>query len=71
MHPATGMRVRGEAMEQLAPGDPRRIGAYRLVARLGAGGMGRVFLARSDRGRTVAVKLVRPEQAAHESYRSR
>ncbi|MEU3600537.1 serine/threonine-protein kinase [Streptomyces sp. NPDC006798] len=58
-------------MEQLAPGDPRRIGAYRLIARLGAGGMGQVYLARSDRGRTVAVKLVRPELAAQESFRTR
>ncbi|MGW5674774.1 serine/threonine-protein kinase [Streptomyces sp. NPDC003860] len=58
-------------MEQLAPGDPTRIGAYRLLARLGAGGMGQVYLARSNRGRTVAVKLVRPELAAHESFRER
>ncbi|MEU5978737.1 serine/threonine-protein kinase [Streptomyces sp. NPDC047315] len=58
-------------MEQLAPGDPTRIGAYRLLARLGAGGMGQVYLARSNRGRTVAVKLVRPELAAQESFRER
>ncbi|MEU9608002.1 serine/threonine-protein kinase [Streptomyces sp. NPDC048057] len=58
-------------MEQLAPGDPTRIGAYRLLARLGAGGMGQVYLARNDRGRTVAVKLVRTELAAQESFRER
>lgn len=58
-------------MEQLAPGDPQRIGDYRLLARLGAGGMGQVFLARSDRGRTVAVKLVRQELAEQEEFRSR
>lgn len=58
-------------MEQLASGDPRRIGAYRLLARLGAGGMGQVYLARSDRGRTVAVKLVRRELAEQEEFRSR
>lgn len=58
-------------MEQLAPGDPQRIGEYRLLARLGAGGMGQVFLARSDRGRTVAVKLVRQELAEQEEFRSR
>ncbi|MGW1280738.1 serine/threonine-protein kinase [Streptomyces tsukubensis] len=58
-------------MEMLAPEDPRRIGAYRLLARLGAGGMGQVYLARSDRGRTVAVKLVRAELAAQESFRER
>ncbi|WP_437089711.1 serine/threonine-protein kinase [Streptomyces sp. enrichment culture] len=58
-------------MERLAEGDPRRIGAYRLLARLGAGGMGRVYLARSDRGRTVAVKLVREELAEREEFRER
>ncbi|MFD4035047.1 serine/threonine-protein kinase [Streptomyces sp. NPDC058637] len=58
-------------MEQLGSGDPQRIGGYRLLGRLGAGGMGRVFLARSDRGRTVAIKLVRPELAAEQQFRDR
>ncbi|MEV6393955.1 serine/threonine-protein kinase [Streptomyces sp. NPDC051907] len=58
-------------MEPLAPGDPQHIGEYRLLARLGAGGMGQVFLARSDRGRTVAVKLVRGELAEQEEFRGR
>ncbi|WP_190137940.1 serine/threonine-protein kinase [Streptomyces longispororuber] len=58
-------------MEKLGPGDPQRIGAYRLLARLGAGGMGQVYLARSGRGRTVAVKLVREELAAQDEFRGR
>ncbi|WP_217209869.1 serine/threonine-protein kinase [Streptomyces sp. AC550_RSS872] len=58
-------------MEKLGSGDPQRIGVYRLLARLGAGGMGDVYLARSDRGRTVAVKLVRRELAAQEEFRAR
>ncbi|SEQ70105.1 Serine/threonine protein kinase [Streptomyces sp. yr375] len=58
-------------MEKLGIGDPQRIGGYRLLARLGAGGMGQVYLARSDRGRTVAVKLVRRELAAREEFRAR
>ncbi|MFE2972310.1 protein kinase [Streptomyces sp. NPDC059340] len=58
-------------MEKLGAGEPQQIGAYRLLARLGAGGMGRVYLARSDRGRTVAVKLVREELAAQEEFRAR
>ncbi|MET7514164.1 serine/threonine-protein kinase [Streptomyces sp. NPDC005480] len=58
-------------MEKLGAGDPQRIGAYRLLARLGAGGMGQVYLARSDRGRTVAVKLVRQELAEQEEFRNR
>ncbi|WCD87291.1 Serine/threonine-protein kinase AfsK [Streptomyces xanthophaeus] len=58
-------------MEQLHPRDPHRIGPYRLLARLGAGGMGQVYLARSDRGRTVAVKLVHQDLAAREEFRIR
>ncbi|MCC5476951.1 serine/threonine-protein kinase [Streptomyces barringtoniae] len=58
-------------MEKLGAGDPQRIGGYRLLARLGAGGMGHVYLARSDRGRTVAVKLVRQELAEQEEFRAR
>ncbi|MGJ5754407.1 serine/threonine protein kinase [Streptomyces puniciscabiei] len=58
-------------MDKLGAGDPQRIGGYRLLARLGAGGMGHVYLARSDRGRTVAVKLVREELAEQEEFRAR
>lgn len=58
-------------MEKLTAGDPQRIGAYRLLARLGAGGMGQVYLARSDQGRTVAVKLVRKELAVQDEFRNR
>ncbi|MEU3408313.1 serine/threonine-protein kinase [Streptomyces sp. NPDC006670] len=58
-------------MEQLHPSDPHHIGPYRILSRLGAGGMGQVYLARSDRGRTVAVKLVHPGLAAREEFRAR
>jgi outer membrane protein assembly factor BamB len=44
-------------MELLAAGDPQQAGPYRLRARLGAGGMGQVFLGYSPAGRAVAVKL--------------
>ncbi|MGW7357188.1 serine/threonine-protein kinase [Streptomyces sp. NPDC054802] len=56
-------------MEALQPGDPERMGDYRLVARLGAGGMGQVFLGRSAGGRPVAVKVVRPEYGADAGFR--
>ncbi|MET7857785.1 protein kinase [Streptomyces sp. NPDC005318] len=58
-------------MDKLGSGDPQRIGAYRLLGRLGAGGMGQVYLARSDRGRTVAIKLVRAELAEQQEFRER
>ncbi|MDG9726017.1 protein kinase domain-containing protein [Streptomyces sp. DH41] len=58
-------------MNGLEPGDPEWIGTYRLLGRLGEGGMGRVYLARSDRGRTVAVKTVREELARQPDFRRR
>jgi serine/threonine protein kinase len=45
-------------MESLTAADPRTIGEFRLLARLGAGGMGQVFLATSPGGRMVAVKVI-------------
>src|SRR5450631_674715 len=45
-------------MEPLAADDPRQVGGYRLHARLGAGGMGQVFLGFSPAGRAVAVKVI-------------
>ncbi|WP_329133437.1 serine/threonine protein kinase [Streptomyces sp. NBC_01476] len=58
-------------MDELRADDPRWIGAYRLLGRLGSGSMGRVYLARSARGRTVAVKLVRAELAEQDEFRGR
>ncbi|CAL9677781.1 Outer membrane protein assembly factor BamB (plasmid) [Streptomyces sp. enrichment culture] len=47
------------------------MGRYKIVARLGSGGMGQVYLARSPGGRPVAVKVVRPELAVNEEFRRR
>jgi serine/threonine protein kinase len=58
-------------MEPLQPGDPGQVGGYRLVGRLGAGGMGQVYLGRSAAGRQVTVKLVRPELAGDPRFRAR
>ena len=59
------------ASRPLRPGDPRRLGDYQLIARLGEGGMGTVFLARDPAGRPVAVKAIKPEYAANEEFRAR
>jgi len=48
-------------MQPLTSDDPAEIGSYRLQARLGAGGMGRVYLAHTPAGRPVALKVVRSE----------
>ncbi|MEU1211749.1 serine/threonine-protein kinase [Streptomyces sp. NPDC005790] len=58
-------------MQPLEAGEPHTIGAYRLLGRLGAGGMGRVYLGRSAGGRTVAVKVVHPHFALDEQFRER
>ncbi|WTT97708.1 serine/threonine-protein kinase [Streptomyces sp. NBC_00076] len=58
-------------MQPLHPEDPEQLGPYRPVARLGAGGMGRVYLATSPAGRTVAVKVIRPEMAEDKNFRIR
>ena len=51
--------------------DPSRVGGYRLVARLGAGGMGVVYLAETRDGQPVAVKVLRPELADNPEFRTR
>ncbi|CAM4239800.1 serine/threonine-protein kinase [Nocardiopsis rhodophaea] len=57
--------------DPIRDGDPRQVGPYRLHHRLGGGGMGQVFLGRSPGGRTVAVKVVRPELADDAEFRRR
>ncbi|MFJ8107616.1 serine/threonine-protein kinase [Streptomyces sp. NPDC096132] len=52
-------------MDALKERDPARIGAYTLLARLGAGGMGQVYLGRSPGGRLVALKVIRDEITDH------
>ncbi|MCT7353745.1 serine/threonine protein kinase [Streptomyces sp. 15-116A] len=52
-------------MDALKAQDPARIGVYLLLARLGAGGMGQVYLGRSPGGRLVAIKVIRDEITDH------
>jgi Protein kinase domain/Pentapeptide repeats (8 copies) len=50
---------------------PDRIGAYRVLSRLGVGGMGQVYKAQDPDGRLVAIKVVRPEYATMPEFRER
>ncbi|MFC7309365.1 protein kinase [Streptomyces monticola] len=52
-------------MDALRPQDPARIGAHALLARIGAGGMGQVYLGRSPGGRLVAIKVIKDEITGH------
>ncbi|MEU7345309.1 protein kinase [Streptomyces bacillaris] len=72
------LRRSGPAAEGLTAGmrpltsqDPRAVGPYRTLARLGAGGMGVVYLARSAGGALAAVKVIRAEHAADPRFRAR
>src|ERR1700678_1118424 len=55
---------------ELQPEDPRSVGPYGLLGRLGAGGMGQVFLGRSRGGRLMAAKVIRPELAGEPWFRA-
>jgi serine/threonine protein kinase len=58
-------------MEPLTADDPRQLSIFILQARLGAGGMGRVYLGSSPGGRAVAVKVVHPELARDPEFMRR
>jgi serine/threonine protein kinase len=59
------------ARTPLRDGDPSRIGRYRLTARLGAGGMGVVYLGTAKDGSQAAIKVLRPELADDHEFRVR
>ncbi|MEO3848631.1 ABC transporter substrate-binding protein [Streptomyces sp. B8F3] len=58
-------------MRALRADDPEELGGHRLLARLGAGGMGVVYLARAGDGTLAALKVIRPEHAANPAFRAR
>ncbi|MFE2290930.1 serine/threonine-protein kinase [Streptomyces sp. NPDC059452] len=60
-----------EVFQPLQADDPPSVAGYRLAARLGAGGMGRVYLSHTRGGRPVAIKVVRPELADDPAFRQR
>ncbi|MFC0601275.1 serine/threonine-protein kinase [Streptomyces palmae] len=65
------MQNAAEVFQPLQADDPRRVAGYRVAARLGAGGMGRVYLSHTQGGRPVAIKVVRPELADDPAFRRR
>jgi serine/threonine protein kinase len=58
-------------VDELRADDPRQVGGYTLLAPLGSGGMGDVYLGRSLGGRHVAVKVIRADLAQDQSFRAR
>lgn len=58
-------------MDALHAGDPARVGSFELLGRLGAGGMGQVYLGRDRQGRHAAVKVIHPGHAADPDFRKR
>ncbi|MCX4501400.1 bifunctional serine/threonine-protein kinase/ABC transporter substrate-binding protein [Streptomyces anulatus] len=58
-------------MRPLTSEDPRTVGPYRTLVRLGAGGMGVVYLARTAGGALAAVKVIRAEHAEDPGFRAR
>ncbi|MEU4268529.1 bifunctional serine/threonine-protein kinase/ABC transporter substrate-binding protein [Streptomyces sp. NPDC026092] len=59
------------ALQPLLPSDPSTIAAYRLLGRLGAGGMGIVYLGRTEHGELAAVKVTHADQAEQADFRER
>ena len=59
------------ARTSLRDTDPAWVSRYRLIARLGAGGMGVVYLATDQDGRQVAVKVLQPELVGDTEFRTR
>ncbi|MFD3578383.1 serine/threonine-protein kinase [Streptomyces sp. NPDC058644] len=65
------MNDASEVFQPLQTDDPPVVAGYRLAARIGAGGMGRVYLSHTQGGRPVAIKVVRPELADDPAFRRR
>nr|WSW42675.1 serine/threonine protein kinase [Streptomyces sp. NBC_01001] len=61
----------GGRVQPARAGDPKRVGTYRIIGRLGAGGMGTVHAGLDPAGLRVAVKVVHPAHAEDPEFRAR
>ncbi|MEU8886355.1 protein kinase [Streptomyces sp. NPDC048442] len=68
MHEGTAT---GGQFHPLEDNDPRTVASYRIAARLGAGGMGQVYLSYTPGGHPIAVKVIRPELGEDPGFRQR
>ncbi|MEV8626926.1 serine/threonine-protein kinase [Streptomyces sp. NPDC051079] len=69
-HPVSIARVDGR-VQPARSGDPKRVGPYRIIGRLGSGGMGTVHAGLDPSGLRVAVKVIHPAQAEDPEFRAR
>lgn len=67
----SGRAHQGTVFKPLGDEDPRNVAGYRLAARLGAGGMGKVYLSYTPGGRPVAIKVIRPDFGQDAEFRRR
>ncbi|MEV1090658.1 serine/threonine-protein kinase, partial [Streptomyces microflavus] len=62
---------RDGVFQPLEESDPRTVAGYRLTAKLGSGGMGKVYLSYTPGGRPVAIKVIRPDFSEDAEFRRR
>lgn len=67
----SGRAHQGTVFQPLGEEDPQNVAGYRLAARLGAGGMGKVYLSYTPGGRPVAIKVIRPDFGQDPEFRRR
>lgn len=67
----SGRAHQGAVFQPLGEDDPRTVAGYKIAARLGAGGMGKVYLSYTPGGRPVAIKVIRPDFGQDAEFRRR
>ncbi|MET7617407.1 serine/threonine-protein kinase [Streptomyces sp. NPDC005408] len=67
----SGRAHEGTVFQPLGDEDPQHVAGYKIAARLGAGGMGKVYLSYTPGGRAVAIKVIRPDFAQDAEFRRR